>query len=56
MDQILINIAVGVVAAIVAWFAAVTYRKKVVESKIGGAESQAREIIDEAVKDRKSVV
>ena len=50
MDQILINIAVGVVAAIVAWFAAVTYRKKVVESKIGGAESQAREIIDEAVK------
>lgn len=50
MDPILVNIAVGVVAAIISWVVAVTYRKKVVESKIGGAESQAREIIDEAVK------
>jgi len=39
-----------VVAAIISWFAAITYHKKVVESKIGSAESQAREIIDEAVK------
>ena len=50
MDPILVNIAVGVVAAMISWVVAVTYRKKVVESKIGGAESQAREIIDEAVK------
>ncbi len=49
MDQFL-WIALIVVAAIVSWFAAITYRKKVVESKIGSAESQAREIIDEAVK------
>ena len=46
----LVCIAVGAVVAIISWFAAVTYRKKVVESKIGGAEAQAREIIDEAVK------
>ena len=50
MDQILVNVAIGVVAAVISWVVAITYRKKVVESKIGGAESQAREIIDEAVK------
>ena len=50
MEQHLVCIAIGVVVAIISWFAAVTYRKKVVESKIGGAEAQAREIIDEAVK------
>ncbi|MBQ6814331.1 MAG: ribonuclease Y [Lachnospiraceae bacterium] len=50
MDPILVNVVVGVVAAVIAWVVAITYRKKVVESKIGGAESQAREIIDEAVK------
>ena len=50
MEQHLVCIAVAVVVAIISWFAAVTYRKKVVESKIGGAEAQAREIIDEAVK------
>ena len=49
MNPILV-IALVVVTAAVTWFAAITYRKKVVESKIGGAESQAREIIDEAVK------
>ena len=49
MDPIIVAV-VCVVVAIVTWFAAVTYRKKVVESKIGSAEAQAREIIDEAVK------
>ncbi len=39
-----------VVVAIVTWIVAITYRKKVVESKIGSAESRAREIIDDAVK------
>jgi ribonuclease Y len=43
-------VAVAVVVAVITWIVAVTYRKKVVESKIGGAEAQAREIIDEAVK------
>ena len=50
MEEILVNVVVGVVAAVISWVVAITYRKKVVESKIGGAESQAREIIDEAVK------
>ena len=49
MDPIIVAV-ICVVVAVVTWFAAITYRKKVVESKIGGAESQAREIIDEAVK------
>ena len=50
MVDAIIMIAICVVVALVTWIAAVTYRKKVVESKIGSAESQAREIIDEAVK------
>ena len=44
-------IAVVVVALLVAtWFIAIAYRKNIVENKIGRAESQAREIIDEAQK------
>ena len=50
MVDAIIMIAICVVVALVTWIAAVTYRKKVVESKIGSAESQAREIIDEAVR------
>ena len=42
-------IALCVVAAIT-WFAAIAYRKKVYESKIGAAEAKSREIIDEALK------
>ncbi|MBQ2745951.1 MAG: ribonuclease Y [Lachnospiraceae bacterium] len=49
MDTILWIVLI-VVAVVITWVAAITYRKKVVESKIGSAESQAREIIDEAVK------
>ena len=44
-------VAVVVVALLVAtWFIAIAYRKNIVETKIGRAESQAREIIDEAQK------
>ena len=44
-------IAVVVVALLVAtWFIAIAYRKNIVENKIGRAESQAREIIDDALK------
>lgn len=39
-----------VVVAPIAWFAAISYRKKVYESKIGKAEEKSREIIDEALK------
>ena len=39
-----------VVTALVAWNVAISYRKKVVEAKIGTAEEKAREIIDEAMK------
>lgn len=46
---LLIVIAVVVTAAVV-WPIAISYRKKVVEAKIGSAEEQAREIIDEAMK------
>ena len=46
-----IGIAVAVViTALIVWNVAISYRKKVVESKIGSAEEKAREIIDEAVK------
>ncbi len=38
------------VTAIISCFAAITYRKKVVEAKIGSAETKSREIIDEALK------
>ena len=33
-----------------AWFAAIAYRKKVYEEKVGSAEAKAREIIDDALK------
>ena len=39
-----------IVAALISWNAAISYRKKVVETKIGTAEEKAREIIDEAMK------
>ena len=53
MDPI-IAIVIAVVAALVvgviAWFAAIAYRKKVYEAKVGTAEVKAREIIDDALK------
>ena len=39
-----------IITALIAWNVAISYRKKVVESKIGTAEEKAREIIDEAMK------
>ena len=54
MNNPILVIAIAVVAALVAgvisWFAAVAYRKKIYEEKIGTAENKAREIIDEALK------
>lgn len=53
MDILKVIVLVVVVAAIVAfvtWKAAISYRIKFVESKVGSAESRAREIIDEALK------
>ncbi len=38
------------VAAVVTWFAAIAYRKKVYEAQIGSAEERSKEIIDEAIK------
>lgn len=49
MDPI-ISIIIAVAAAVISWFGATTYRKKIVETKIGSAEEKAREIIDEGVK------
>ena len=43
-------IVVLAITAFIAWKAAISYRKKVVESKIGSAEEKACEIIDEALK------
>lgn len=42
--------AIVVFVAFVTWFAAIAYRKRIVESKIGSAEEKSREIIDEALK------
>lgn len=47
---IVIAIIVLVISVFVAWNAAVAYRIKVVEQKLGSAEEKAREIIDEALK------
>ncbi|MCD8098613.1 MAG: ribonuclease Y [Lachnospiraceae bacterium] len=51
MGPIMIAVVVAIVlTAAITWPCAVTYRKKVVEAKIGNAEDRAREIIDEALK------
>lgn len=51
-DPIYVIIFVAILAVCIAitWFAAISYRKKVYESKIGSAEEKSREIIDEALK------
>ena len=46
----LIAIVASVVVAFIAWTAAIAYRTKTYESKIGSAEEKSREIIDEALK------
>jgi len=53
MDPILaivIAVVAALVAGVIAWFAAIAYRKKVYEAKVGTAETKAREIIDDALK------
>ena len=40
----------AVVAGVVCWFMAIAYRKKIVEAKIGSAESMARDIKNDALK------
>ena len=47
---IVIAVAAALVAGVIAWFAAIAYRKKVYEAKVGTAEVKAREIIDDALK------
>ena len=46
----LIAIVASVVVAFITWTAAIAYRTKSYESKIGSAEEKSREIIDEALK------
>ncbi len=49
--NIVIAVAITLIIAVpVTFFLAITYRKRVVEDKLGNAENKAREIIDEAVK------
>ena len=51
MQGIIIDVVVTLVIAIpITYLVTLSYRKRVVESKIGSAEEKAREIIDEAVK------
>lgn len=48
---VVITIMITLVVAIpLTWLGATTYRKKIVEAKIGSAEEKAREIIDEGLK------
>ena len=46
----IIWIVLIVVCAALAFFGGMAYRKKVAEGEIGGAEQQARNIVNEAIK------
>ena len=50
MSPIISALIAAVIVAPITWLAAVAYRKKSYESKIGRAEEKSREIIDEALK------
>lgn len=50
LKMVVILIVFGIIVAFVTWKAAISYRIKFVESKVGSAEEKAREIIDEALK------
>ena len=50
MEIVIAVLITFVLTALVSWFGATAYRKKIVEAKIGSAEEKAREIIDEGVK------
>jgi ribonuclease Y len=50
LTTIVICAIIVIVACVITWFAATAYRKNIAEAKIGKAEDQAREIIDEALR------
>ena len=50
MSPIISALIAAVIVAPITWLAAVAYRKKSYESKIGSAEEKSRKIIDEALK------
>ena len=50
MSPIISALIAAVIVAPITWLAAVAYRKKSYESKIGSAEEKSRELIDEAAK------
>ena len=50
MPYVVTAIITFIITAVLTWFAAIAYRKKVYEGKIGAAEEKSREIIDEALK------
>ena len=50
MSPIISALLAAIIVAPITWLAAVAYRKKSYESKIGSAEEKSREIIDEALK------
>ena len=45
-----IAVAAGAVAAAIAFFAGVSYRRKTAESKIGSAEEEAKRLVNDAIK------
>ena len=51
MQNIIINIVIFLISAIIFFFVGYTMRKKVAESKLKGAEEEAKRIIDSAVKE-----
>ncbi|MBR3539172.1 MAG: ribonuclease Y [Eubacterium sp.] len=48
---IIICAIIVIVVAVVTWFVAIAYRKKIAEAKIGSAEDKARGIIDDALRE-----
>jgi len=50
VSPIISMLIAAIIVAPITWLAAVAYRKKSYESKIGSAEEKSREIIDEALK------
>ncbi|SES91725.1 ribonuclease Y [[Clostridium] polysaccharolyticum] len=50
LKVVVIALVLIVIAVFITWKAAISYRIKFVESKVGSAEEKAREIIDEALK------
>ena len=47
---VVIAVVVGVVAAAIAFFCGISYRRKVAEQKLGSAEEEAKRIINDAIK------